>query len=118
MNAESDVAPDSAQSKGLRPRLSSASLRQVFAVACLLFAQLSLTAHAIGHEYGGDQDRLGDRCAVCSASHQLGSGIAPVATPLPIIAGDAKTPQHHVAGILNAPLFAFSARGPPSSSSI
>ena len=91
------------------------TLRQVLAVACLIAAQLCVVAHAVGHEYGTEQDRAHEHCAVCSAAHQLDSGVATGATNLDIITPDVRGPNSLSTALRLALVIALHARGPPLS---
>lgn len=51
--------------------------------AVLLAAQVSLFAHAVGHDYAPDAGQAHVMCDLCVAAHQLDGGLAPATLCLP-----------------------------------
>jgi len=66
-----------------RPSLLNSRRHAATIVALLLAAQLSLFAHAIGHDYVQDADQSHVVCGLCIAAQHLDHGLAPVAVELP-----------------------------------
>lgn len=62
----------------LIPRRHAAAI-----VALLLAAQLSLFAHAVGHDYFQDADQSHVVCGLCIAAQHLDNGLTPTAIELP-----------------------------------
>lgn len=82
--------------------------------ALLLAAQLSLFAHAIGHDYLQDADQGHVVCGLCIAAHHLDHGLASASIELPH--GDAcpfdlTASSQRVHATVPA---AFQARAPPA----
>ena len=67
----------------LLPSLLSARRQVVTIAALLLAAQLSLFAHAVGHDYVQDADQSHVVCSLCIAAHHLDHGLAPASIELP-----------------------------------
>ncbi len=92
----------------LIPRRHTATL-----VALLLAAQLSLFAHAAGHDYFQDADHSQVVCGLCIAAQHLDQGLAPASIELPhierVLHGTTTTSVLDVAQS-DAP---FQARAPP-----
>ena len=61
----------------LAPSLLLSRRRAATIVALLLAAQLSLFAHAVGHDYLNDADQSHVVCGLCIAAHHLDNGVAP-----------------------------------------
>lgn len=82
-------------------------------VALLLAAQLSLFAHAVGHDYFQDADQSHVVCGLCIAAQHLDNGLAPADIVLPGAGSeilDVETPSH---GATRAAFALFEARAPP-----
>lgn len=60
-----------------------ARCRAALLATVLLAAQLSLFAHAVGHDYAQDADQAHVMCGLCIAAHQLDGGLAPATLSLP-----------------------------------
>ncbi|MCC6706796.1 MAG: hypothetical protein IT492_04450 [Gammaproteobacteria bacterium] len=93
----------------LLPRRHLATL-----AALLLAAQLSLFAHAVGHDYFQDADQSHVMCGLCIAAQHLDQGLAAHSIELPaaasfLFATSTTTPAAH-----SNVRAAFQARAPPS----
>jgi hypothetical protein len=66
-----------------RPSLLITRRYSAMIVALLLAAQLSLFAHALGHDYLKDADQSHVVCGLCIAAHHLDNGLAPTRMELP-----------------------------------
>ncbi len=88
--------------------------RAALVVAVLLAAQVSLMAHAMGHDYVPDADQVDVVCGLCVAAHQLDGALAPAPLEFPsqIVAPHvAATLDWRPAHVASA---VFRARAPPS----
>lgn len=56
--------------------------RAALVAAVLLAAQVSLFAHAVGHDYAPDADQAHVMCGLCIAAHQLDGALAPATLDL------------------------------------
>lgn len=97
-----------------RPSLTIPRRHTATLVALLLAAQLSLFAHAIGHDYFHDADQSQMVCGLCIAAQHLDHGLAPASIELPhperALHGTTTTSVLDVA-LTRAP---FQARAPPA----
>ncbi len=66
-----------------QPSLLIARRPSATLVALLLAAQISLFAHALGHDYLKDADQSHVVCGLCIAAHHLDNGLAPASVELP-----------------------------------
>ena len=83
-------------------------------VALLFAAQLSLFAHALGHDYAPDADQAHAVCALCIAAHQLDHGLASASLALVVAAVSAVEVRHACLAFNAAVRPAFLARAPPA----
>ncbi|MGE0860650.1 MAG: hypothetical protein AB7I01_10875 [Gammaproteobacteria bacterium] len=88
--------------------------RAALVAAVLLATQMSLFAHAVGHDYVPDADQVHVVCGLCLAAHQLDGGLAPAPFDLPpqtLATRVAATLDWRPAHVASA---VFRARAPPA----
>lgn len=61
-------------------------LRHLLLVFVLVFAQLAVGVHAIGHATGDDDAIPTHACELCLAAHDLGSALPSLLAPPPVVA--------------------------------
>ena len=61
-------------------------LRHLLLVIALVFAQLAVGVHAIGHATGDDDALPTHTCELCLAAHDLGSALPSLPATLPLVA--------------------------------
>jgi len=90
------------------------SLRHLLLVAVLLFAQLAVGAHAVGHAAESEKGMPTHACELCLAAHDLGAALPSLAS-LPVAASTLAVPeslQSHDRSAFPPP--AAPQRGPPA----
>lgn len=92
----------------LIPRRHAATI-----VAFVLAAQLSLFAHAVGHDYFQDADHGHVVCGLCIAAQHLDYGLTSADIRLPHAAVDFFPSEAHRLGVTRHACALFEARAPP-----
>ena len=66
------------------------SLRHLLLVLALVFAQLAVGVHAVGHAAGDDEAVPTHACELCLQAHDLGAALPALALlPLPVLLAEA-----------------------------